>query len=295
MSNLGFDSWWQCPATTSISDPSVALTLAFFTFFGVIFGTAITAFVQSVVLLHTREQLIVTAHLVGGFVWYISLNSCQKWGFPLLVAQTYLYGAEPYDNLFSAQMWTVCLRMWRKFGEKIHVYWAVSSLVVHTWFVAGAATLSLGITKPSWILFAILGFFCSHVARVFSYHHYDRVASALESMGVGFLIACLVIESLDPNAVRVVWLSPALLERLTHLPAAFRGDASWMRSYELWAELQRRSRELADCDIESPQQPPCAADQDDVETVLTVCPNCQTSSRSSLVTADRDLKSSMVV
>ena len=31
-----------------------------------------------------------------------------------------------------------------------------------------------------------------------------------------------------------LWLGVAVLERMSHLPSAFRGDASWMRSYELW-------------------------------------------------------------
>jgi hypothetical protein len=31
-----------------------------------------------------------------------------------------------------------------------------------------------------------------------------------------------------------VWLGVAVVERATHIPAALRGDAGWMRSYELW-------------------------------------------------------------
>lgn len=178
------------------------------------------------------------SHCLAGFFWMLALTVCSPWTFPLIVANTYLWGSEPYDNVFSPEMWRVSMTLARK-GIWMHVYWAISSLFLHLWFVAGAAVITIGIEQPQWLVLAILGFTSSHIARLFAYEYKDIPASILEVIGVLFLTSCLTFEALDWSNFRGVWLAVSVLERWTHIPSAFRLDAGWMRSYDLWLAAVR--------------------------------------------------------
>jgi len=208
------------------------------TFFACFAAFGLTAFVQSVLSLKTRINLMKFSHCLGGFLWMLALTVCSPWTFPFIVANTYLWGSEPYDNVFSRDMWRVALALGRK-GKWVHVYWAVSSLVLHLWFVGGAAVITMGIERPDWIVLAILGFTSSHIARLFAYEFLDTPASILEVIGVLFLTSCLTFESLHWSNFRGIWLAVSVLERWTHIPSAVRRDAGWMRSYDLWLEAVR--------------------------------------------------------
>jgi len=236
-----FNAWWICSYHDRIGwNRNSTLSLIFVTIFGVIFGFGLTSLVQGNVSLESRKQLIRAGHFFAGFVWNISLVTCSPWMFTLLVAQTYLYGSEPYDNVFSGDMWRVVIKLWKN-GEKVHGYWAISSLLVHLWFVGGAGALALGIERPSWILLGIIGFSCSHIARVFAYDYFDTMASIFEFFGVLILALCLPIEWYTYHTFTFAWLIVSVLERITHLPSAFKRDASWMRSYDLWIQAQEKA------------------------------------------------------
>jgi hypothetical protein len=239
MSDVDLPSlWWTCPKPPGFqADADRLLTYFLLTISGVLFGFGLTRFVQSLVPLAVRKQLIRFAHLTGPIVWATSMTSCSRVLFPLLVGQTYLWGSEPYDDVFHHVMWQRALRLWREKREWIHLYWLWSSLFVHTWFVGGAAGLLIGVSQPQWLLMVIFGFSFSHLARLFSYSYYDRLASWLEVIGIMFLCWAMVSEILDPHAEHLVWLGVAVFERLTHLPSAIRGDAGWMRSYDLWEAM----------------------------------------------------------
>jgi len=208
------------------------------TLFACIAAFGLTTFVQAVFDMKTKMQLMRLSHCLGGFFWMLGMTVCSPWVFPLIVGNTYLWGSEPYDNVFSPQMWHVA--MWHaQRGAWIHVYWAISSLFLHLWFVGGAAVITLGLERPDWMIFAIAGFSASHFARLFAYEYKDRVASILEMIGIGLLSVCLVLEALNWSNLRGVWLAVSVFERLTHLPTAFRFDANWMRSYDLWLAAVR--------------------------------------------------------
>lgn len=88
--------------------------------------------------------------------------------------------------------------------------------------------------------------------------YWDVTASLLELLGFTIVAGCLVWAALGGRpAVELVWLGVAVAERATHLPAALRGDAGWMRSYDLWEELVREhgARETED---PSRVQPPAS-------------------------------------
>eukprot|EP00027_Filamoeba_sp_ATCC50430_P004144 CAMPEP_0168542124 /NCGR_PEP_ID=MMETSP0413-20121227/1179_1 /TAXON_ID=136452 /ORGANISM="Filamoeba nolandi, Strain NC-AS-23-1" /LENGTH=128 /DNA_ID=CAMNT_0008571977 /DNA_START=388 /DNA_END=774 /DNA_ORIENTATION=- len=112
---------------------------------------------------------------------------------------------------------------------------------MHTWFVFGAAALMVGaLGRPSYMWFAIIGFQCSHLARVFAYDHMDTIASMFELVGIAFLCVCLaaeIVEGADPPAT--VWFAVSIFERFTHVPAALRRDAGWMKSYDLWLAVEK--------------------------------------------------------
>ena len=162
--------------------------------------------------------------------------TCSGWSYLLMAANTYCYGAEPYDNIFSAATWKVAHRLAKR-GQTMHVYWLYSSLIVHGWFCGGAAWVVVREERVDWWIIAVFGFMASHLARAQAYDGRDKAASILEVFGVAAVGLCAVI-TLAGGAYYgtpvKVWVAVAFLERLTHVPAALRSDASWMRSYELW-------------------------------------------------------------
>lgn len=118
------------------------------------------------------------------------------------------------------------------------MYWLVSSLIFHLWFVGGGAAVTMGLERPSYYILAIPGFQASHLARVFAAFYQDEVASIFEVVGICVLGGCVAIGFLDKDStVAIVWLIVAVVERCSHFPAAFRGDASWMRSFDLWKDM----------------------------------------------------------
>jgi len=234
-----WDAFTLCEAQKSPNwTPFMLIHVTILTFFACFAAFGLTTFVQSVVSLKTRIAMMKLSHCLGGFLWMLAITVCTPWTFPLIVANTYLWGSEPYDNVFSVDMWRVSLALARK-GVWMHVYWAISSLFLHVWFVGGAATLTLGVERPEWIVIAIVGFVSSHIARLFAYEYRDVAASILEIVGVLLLTVCLVIEAMDWSTATGVWLTVSVFERWTHIPAAVRGDAGWMRSYDLWLAAVR--------------------------------------------------------
>lgn len=215
--------------------PEAYLFVAALTFAGMSAGFGVTRFVQATVPLHVRIELIKLGHCLGGIFWLLPFITCNSFTFVGIALNTYLLGSEPYDNVFSPELWRV-VRLLRTRGDKMTQYWAYSSLVVHFWFVGGAAVVTLGLGAPSWIFFAIPGFQASHFARLFAYEHWDIAASIAEGIGLLNLTGCFIISCMREDAYVTVWLGVALAERYTHLPAALRCDAHWMRSYELWIE-----------------------------------------------------------
>ncbi len=149
-------------------------------------------------------------------------------------------------------------KLWKK-GEKIHAYWAVSSLVVHLWFILGAAWLNIGLERPTWLVIAIVGFSCSHMARVFAYDYHDTIASSLEFLGVMCLLVCCGLEAVNYTVFGLIWLCSSTFERITHLPSALRRDANWMRSYDLWEAAVKKSNEFEPSELKevvsSPSSP----------------------------------------
>jgi hypothetical protein len=88
-------------------------------------------------------------------------------------------------------------------------------------------------------LFSVLGFSASHLARMVAFEGRDKLASVLEVIGWLILVGCEVFSILMGESMFVnVWLLVSIIERYSHIPAAFRGDASWMRSYELWCHAE---------------------------------------------------------
>eukprot|EP01124_Arcella_intermedia_P022590 TRINITY_DN3392_c0_g1_i2.p1 TRINITY_DN3392_c0_g1~~TRINITY_DN3392_c0_g1_i2.p1 ORF type:complete len:269 (-),score=45.63 TRINITY_DN3392_c0_g1_i2:41-847(-) len=241
---IDYNPWWICNLKVGpLNDISVeiAISLVFLVFFGALSGFGLTYVVQATVPIAIRRELLKGSHFFVGFIWTMATSTCSLWSYPLLVFSTYLWGTEPYDNAFSVSMWKVTNKLWRQ-GEKIHAYWAVSSLIIHVWFLLGAASLQMGIKRPSWIQVAICGFTCSHMARVFAYDYADTVASVLEVLGVTCLVGCVVMEAMDYSWFSLIWLVVSTVERMTHLPAAFRRDANWMRSYDLWEAATQKAQ-----------------------------------------------------
>lgn len=193
-----------------------------------------------------RREGIKFAHTIGGILWLLPYVACNSAMFVLIAANTYLWGFEPWDNLLSTSYWRV-IRVAYAAGDGMALYWAFSSLFVHLLFVGGASVVSLGLSRPGWLVFAVPGFMASHIARILAYDHMDRAASVLELLGMLILTLCFV-ESIimREDVLGVAWLAVALLERYSHLPSAIRGNAHWMRSYELWDEALARTLELED-------------------------------------------------
>ena len=176
----------------------------------------------------------------------LALLTCSPWSYIFVVAQLYSFGAEPYDNVFDIKTWQISSRMWKR-GETMHYYWLISSLIVHYWFLLGAAWLNMGIYRPSGFLLAILGFKFSHLARVAAYDYYDRLASWLEIMGLLSLTMCFTMVIINKEAVGIaIWFGVAIAERYTHLPAAFKYNANWMRSYDLWLNVVQTDEKMSD-------------------------------------------------
>lgn len=245
-----WNPWWTCQTRVLVNwSVETSVTVFCLTLFGAMAGFGLTSIIQSTVSLHARKHIIRTSHFFAGFIWIYMVTVCNPWTYVLIIGTTYLWGSEPYDNVFSKDMWIIVMKLWRS-GDKVHLYWAISSLVVHAWFLMAAAAILVGLYKPAWIIFAIFGFSCSHIARVFAYDRMDRVASFLEILGVMFLVICVIFEVLDMNKFRIIWLSISTFERMTHLPAAFKGDAGWMRSYDLWLAAQEKSNGLNQTEVE---------------------------------------------
>jgi hypothetical protein len=231
-----FDIWFRCGSNARTEWSLEAyLYVAALTFAGMSAGFGITRFVQATVPLHVRMELIKLGHCLSGIFWLLPFITCNSFTFVGIALNTYLLGSEPYDNVFSPELWRV-VRLLRTRGDKMTQYWAYSSLVVHFWFVVGAAVATLGLDAPAWIFFAIPGFQASHFARLFAYEHWDIAASIAEVVGLLTLTGCLIVSCMRDSVFVSVWLAVALTERYSHLPAALRCDARWMRSYELWIE-----------------------------------------------------------
>ena len=66
--------------------------------------------------------------------------------------------------------------------------------------------------------------------NIFIYSHHDAVASLLEAVGVSGVAACLIWSYADSQPRWIImWPVVTMVERSTHLPAALKRDASWMR------------------------------------------------------------------
>lgn len=233
--------WWACNVPTSPLNEDILATAVLIIPPAVCFGFGLTRFVQSTVSLATRQQIIRFGHCTGLLCWMVCLTSCQRFLFPILVGQTFLWGSEPYDDVFNSSLWENASREYKK-GSWIHYYWLISSLFIHAWFVAGAAFLMFAIAKPASIFVMIYGFAASHIARLLAYEYYDKAASWFEICGICLLTLAVVIEYLqydshNRSAMILIWQLVSVLERYTHLPAAFNYDAGWMRSYDLWLQL----------------------------------------------------------
>jgi hypothetical protein len=198
--------------------------------------------------------------MTGGFFWMLPPTTCSPWTVLLMIVVLYLWGAEPYDNVLSPELWAVVIHRWKKHGQWTDAYWAVSCLLVHLWFAWGAAWMATGVDRPIWYHLAIVGFSSSHIARICSYKYMDAAASALEACGITCVVGCLAWSvSVRDNWPVLVWLAVAAAERCTHLPAAIKGDAAWMRSYDLWLEAQACCATV-DCDDEQDPEAVLAAD-----------------------------------
>jgi hypothetical protein len=67
----------------------------------------------------------------------------------------------------------------------------------------------------------------------------DKLASVLEVIGYADIVGCFLISVLmGESFIADLWLLVCIIERYSHIPAAFRGDASWMRSFELWCHAE---------------------------------------------------------
>ena len=261
-----FNLWFRCGATSRIPWTLESyLFVALLTVCGMTAGFGLTQFVQSTVSLRTRIALLKLAHCLGGLLWLLPFITCNPVTFVGIAINTYLLGAEPYDNVFSSDLWRV-VRLQRSRGDTMTQYWAYSSLVVHLWFVGGAAVIALGLEAPAWLFFAIPGFQASHFARLLAYEHLDAYASIAECIGMLNITGCFVVSCIqDSTPLPMVWLGVALCERLTHLPSALRRDAEWMRSYDLWDEAQRSADRIEAEDSENVNGAPI-----DIENVQVV-------------------------
>lgn len=121
-----------------------------------------------------------------------------------------------------------------KVGDTMHRYWLWSSIVVHVWLILGAAALTSGVYLPNGYMFAIFGFKLSHIGRLLALDHMDKAASTAEALGIFVLVATTLFSIHDDPWWVSAWFIPLVLERMTHLPTAWRCDAEWMRSYDLW-------------------------------------------------------------
>lgn len=233
-----FDVWVLCGPGQDGGLPQKILC-GLITFGGCFAGFGLTAFVQSTLSFETRKRLLELSHSIGFAVWTLPLLTCSPWAFVFLVMQMYSWGAEPYDNLLEARLWRAAAVKFRQ-GEWIHYYWLLSCLGVHLWFVGGVSTIMVGMFRPVWYLAAVPGFWFSHLARLAAYKYNDTLASILEVIGICFLILTIVAVVVSESSVfELTWVTVSTIERCTHLPAAYNRDASWMRSYDLWEELER--------------------------------------------------------
>jgi hypothetical protein len=232
--------WYRCTnagARPVFIDEQVVLLWLCLTLLGCAFGFALCRLVQSVVPLRARKELMNFAQIGGMVAWVTPLLVCSPWSFFFMLTTVYMFGCEPFDNVLWPPMWAMVREQWA-LGRKVYAYWAISSLVVHFWFVGGAAAAVIGIDYPRWFWVAIYGFGASHTARLCAFHHLDRWAGWFEAGGILLLIVCVILAFVEDNMlVQRVWLSVAVAERLTHLPGALRGQVAWMRSYELWEQV----------------------------------------------------------
>jgi hypothetical protein len=244
-----FDIWWRCGHTAKLyEDPATwpaegYVFVLLMTSMGLMAGYGLTAMVQATVPLRVRRELLKLCHCIGGLLWLMPFLLCNPVAFVPMALNTFLWGAEPYDNVFSPQLWRIVRRSWAR-GEKMDMYWAISSVLVHFWFVIGAAVITLGMARPVWFVIAIPCFMASHVARLFAYEHMDRAASVAEAVGVLGLLGCVISALLWWEEIPSTgWIVVATAERCSHLPSCFRNDASWMRSYDLWEDAVRKYEE----------------------------------------------------
>jgi hypothetical protein len=235
MFSIPWDPFYRCPTLAAhVWTADSVLLLFFLSVFSCFAGFGLNSFIQEAVSLRTRKELLKAVHLFGGFIWFLSILTCSPWSYIPVVAQLYSFGAEPYDNVLSSKVWKISHHLWQQ-GEKMHYYWLISSLIIHFWFVLGASLICLGMGRPSWFIVAIIGFKFSHLARVWAYDYKDKTASILEVCGISCLALCCIMAGLNSEPVyTTVWLILSTIERLTHLSAALKYDAAWMRSYDLW-------------------------------------------------------------